>query len=360
MSHRPIDRRARRTNVREQGLARWLAIGCCLAAITVLEAGCVVTPRQPATPPTPPPPQVPENAAGSAQVHQNPTVGTKTDFHETATDEQRFHVHLDFGRVFETQGNLDAAVLEYQEALTVVETTRRGPFRPADQALAHRRMGGALDRLGRFAQAEVHYKKALKLNPKDPKVWNDAGYSYYLQGRWADAERALKTAAKLAPDDERIKINLGLALAAAGRSEEAFPLLSLTSGDAIGHSNLGYLLASTGQFDLARRQYETALAMRPDLDLARRALTRLDRQQHEPPLPATSPELMAKQPTTGPPIDPTLLQASTTRTAIPAPRRTSGPLPNLNPDAATRVSPSGGTETGSPTLKNEAIPALGP
>ena len=48
-----------------------------------------------------------------------------------------------------------------------------------------------MDRLGRFAQAETHYQKALKLNPKDPKIWNDAGYSYYLQAGWADAERAL-------------------------------------------------------------------------------------------------------------------------------------------------------------------------
>ena len=84
-------------------------------------------------------------------------------------------------------------------------------------------MGGALDRLGRFAQAEVHYKKALKLSPKDAKIWNDAGYSYYLQGRWADAERALRTAAKLAPDDERIRINLGLTLAAAGQAGRGPP-----------------------------------------------------------------------------------------------------------------------------------------
>ena len=93
-----------------------------------------------------------------------------------------------------------------------------------------------MDRLGRFAQAETHYKKALKLSPKDPKIWNDAGYSYYLQGRWADAERALKTAVRLAPDDERIRTNLGLTLAAAGRTKEALPLLSQSNGEAIGHS----------------------------------------------------------------------------------------------------------------------------
>ena len=44
-----------------------------------------------------------------------------------------------------------------------------GRFRPADSALAHRRMAGALDRLGRFAQAEVHYQKALKFSPQRPE-----------------------------------------------------------------------------------------------------------------------------------------------------------------------------------------------
>jgi len=301
---------------------------------------------------------VPENAPGSAQVYQDPTPSSKNDFHAEATDEQRFHVHLDFGRVFESQGNVDRAVLEYQEALTVVETPRRRPFRSADQALAHRRMAGALDRLGRFAQAEVHYKKALKLSPKDPKVWNDAGYSYYLQGRWADAERALKTAAKLAPDDERIKLNLGLALAAAGRSDEAFPLLSLSNGDAIGHSNLGYLLASTGQFDLARRQYETALAMRPDLELARRALTRLDRQERQLPNPEATPEMMAKHvPATAPSVDLSVHPTSTADAAIPPPRRISAPLPDPNGAApplpiSTVGSPTPGPESPAATLSS--------
>ena len=154
--------------------------------------------------------------------------GPKTDFHKTATERQRFQVHIDFGRVFEAQGNFDAAILEYQDALAVAEAREHGQLKPVDEALAHRRMGGALDQLGRFAQAEVHYKKALKLSPKDPKIWNDAGYSYYLQGRWAEAEGALKTAARFAPDDERIRTNLGLTLAAAGRTEEALPLLSRT------------------------------------------------------------------------------------------------------------------------------------
>jgi Flp pilus assembly protein TadD len=229
-------------------------------------------------------------------------------------------VHIDFGRVFESQGNMDAALVEYQEALTVLEGKRHGPFRPGDEGLAHRRIAGVQDRLGRFAQAEVHYKKALKLSPKDPKVWNDAGYSYYLQGRWADSERALRMAKKLAPDDERVRTNLGLTLAAAGKPDEALPFLSQVNGDAAGHANLGYLLAATGQFDLARRQYEKALALRPDLDLARRALARLDRQQREIQPVGTPTELIARTPATlSPRVDAGVSQASTSRRNVPPP-----------------------------------------
>ena len=161
----------------------------------------------------------------------------------------------------------------------------------------------------------------MRAAPKDPKVWNDAGYSYYLQGRWSDAEKALRTAAGLAPDDERIRINLGLALAAAGKTAEAFPLLSQSSSDATGHANLGYLLAATGQFDLARRQYETALALRPEMELARRALARMDRQQQDPTLPPAATGMIAQRTVaTAHPVDQHVKPAAATSSKIPPPR----------------------------------------
>jgi tetratricopeptide (TPR) repeat protein len=181
-----------------------------------------------------------------------------------------------------------------------------------------------MDRLGRFAQAETHYQKALKLSPKDPKIWNDAGYSYYLQGRWADAERALNTAIRLAPEDDRIRTNLGLTLAAQGRTEQALPLLSRSNGEAIGHVNLGYLLAATGQLDLARQQYETALALRPDLAVARRALAQIEFKQRNA-ISATPPPNLAEQGmrSTAHQVDPGVNRASTknTKTLPPLPTR---------------------------------------
>jgi Flp pilus assembly protein TadD len=337
----PSSRRAALTHTPGGAHARSIALATCVAICACLGSGCVVTPRQSAS--SAPPPQLPEGAAAAEGAGQTHSAASSTEFHREATDRQSFQVHIDFGRVFESHGDFDAAVLEYQNALTVLENKKRGTFQSADLALAHRRMGGALDRLGRFAQAEVHYQKALKASPKDPKVWNDAGYSYYLQGRWSDAEKALKTAAKLAPDDERVRINLGLTLAAAGKENEAFPLLSKSSGDATGHANLGYLLAGTGQFDLARRQYEMALALRPDMELARRALARLESQQQDPGLSPSATGLVARRVrSTVHPVDTQVKPAAATATSskIPPPRPWSFPAGARAPAALVEITES--------------------
>ena len=54
-------------------------------------------------------------------------------------------------------------------------------------------------------------------------------------------------------------------------------------GTAAGHANLGYLLAATGQYELARQEYRKALAIRPDLTSPAHALAQLDRQQRGSP-----------------------------------------------------------------------------
>ena len=191
------------------------------------------------------------------------------------------------GRIYEAQGGFEAAIAEYQKALDACAhgglNLVRGKGLGEKQALAHRRMGAAFDRLGRFAQAEAHYRAALKLHPNDPKVWNDSGYSYYLQGRWIDAERNLKMADKLDPENPRFQTNLGLALAAEGKSDEALAALSKAGGPAAAHANLGYLLAALGKTEEARKHYQDALKLQPDLAPVRQALATLDNKR--PPTP---------------------------------------------------------------------------
>ena len=196
--------------------------------------------------------------------------GPKTDFHRDVGPEQEFNVHVELARFQEAQGDNESAVLEYQKAVDVCEkkgsALAHAKLGPAQHSLAQRRMAAALDRMGRFTQAETHYLKALKLAPKDPKVWNDAGYSYYLQNRLADAERSFKTADSLGPNNALVLTNLGLVLAAEGKNDESLAVFTRAGGPAVGHANLGYILAAMGKTNLAREHYQSALGLQPGVD----------------------------------------------------------------------------------------------
>jgi Flp pilus assembly protein TadD len=303
-----------------QGIAG--PISLALAATLTLSTACHAGPPWKKNPqPDAAAPVVPEDVGANGVAVNLSQSASGTGFHKEVTQDQRILVHLDLGRVLESQGLPEAALTEYQQALAACERKGIGRSRSADEAMAHRRIAGALDRLGRFAQAEMHYKKAIRLNPRDPRIWNDAGYSYYLQSRWSDAERTLKTAARLAPEDARIKTNLGLTLAAAGRPNEALPLLSQYSGDAIGHANLGYLLAATGQVELARQQHLQALAARPHLIVAQRALAQLDRiQDQDTQTVAAAGRQEGKTPVVAPARDTAVMRTTAARTRIPPPR----------------------------------------
>ena len=172
----------------------------------------------------------------------------KTDFRRTADTNQKFNVHLELGRAYESEGNFDAAVNEYQKSIDACK--RGGSFvggikiSKEQEAESHRRMAGRSTGSGNSGRPRPITARRSPRAPNDAKVWNDAGYSYYLQRRLADAERSLKTAAKLDPHNPRVQTNLGLALAAAGKTDEALAALTKAGGPAAGHANLGYLLAS--------------------------------------------------------------------------------------------------------------------
>lgn len=198
---------------------------------------------------------------------------------------QRVKVHLDLGRAHESQNDWQSALEEYQKGLQLVESSDNGFLdakeRTGLKALAHRRMGGALDRAGRFDQAAQQYQLALELAPKDPKVWNDLGYSQYLQGRWDEAEKSLRKGLKLDPKEPRLQTNLGLVLAAKGETDAAFDLLKKADGTASAHLALGYVLASTGKPEESKAQFEKALEAQPGLRPAALALTKLQANEAE-------------------------------------------------------------------------------
>lgn len=255
--------------------ARLLGLVCLLPlAVT----GCrTIVPTKPAANPNAPQtlgatgaPPVPKLDAGSI---------VKTEFRAKVTPDQEFNVHLELGKQQIRDRQFDSALAEFKKAFEASKQKsglRNNSHRIEQQALAHRKIASALDWLGRFKESEEHYKQATKLTPNDPRVWNDFGYSYYMQSRLGDAERCLRKAEKLDPDSPLVKVNIGLTLAADGRTADALEVLSRSSGKAVGHANLGYALASQGREVEARDEYRKALELQPQLAIARQALARLD------------------------------------------------------------------------------------
>ncbi len=264
---------------RHRSQIRRRAAAALVVSAVGLGLGCQATPRRDGHAPTPA-----EAKAGTKAL--DASTGIKADpglvragFEPKATPEQEVGLRMELGRVHEEAGQLEAAVVDYEKAIEALEKpgAPRWSTRPSagQKATAHRKLAVVLDRLGRFAESDVQYKAALKFSPDDPKVWNNAGYSQYIQGRWEEAERTLRTAARLAPADPKVATNLGLTLAARGKVDEALAVLTRAVGPAAAHADIGYVLAATGRRDEAVGHYRTALSLQPGLATAETALAEL-------------------------------------------------------------------------------------
>ena len=287
---------------------------------------------------------IPPRPAGDPAENGSSSLNGRTDFRAEVGHDREVSVHLDLARAFEVQGNDEAALTEYQRAVEVAEGPaggREGRVGNAQRALAQRRMANVLDRLGRFAQAETHYREALRQAPDDPRVWNDAGYSYYLQHRWAEAERTLLSGARIAPDDPKIQTNLGLCLAAAGKTDEALAALTRAGGPVVAQANLGFILAATDRRDEARAHYQAALAIAPDFEAARFALARLDAEP-VPRSPLSTPTAIAstrpEAPSTIVSPEPLILTGGSSPMPV-VPTGVLAPLPILPPEADSGATP---------------------
>ena len=267
---------------------------------------------------------VPLNLGSAPATH--PNVPTNPDPMPELTSQRSVNVHLDLGRVFESRGQFEAAEGEYRRA---IESFDRKVDRPT-QALAHRRLAASLDRQGKYADSAPHYKEALRLAPKDHRIWNDAGYSANLQGQFERAITLFRKAEALQPRDARVLTNLGLALAASGQDDEAASVLTRAGGPTAAEANLAYILAATGRTDEARNRYQRVLSLNPGNALAQQALGQLDGDASR-----SATEAIARR---SAPVDPAVLPtsfqpAASLSTSAPNPSKDS-PSPPVLPARA--------------------------
>ena len=190
--------------------------------------------------------QQPPQHASAALLDSGPTA--------RVTGKQAADVQFAMGRTDEEQGQLDQAESAYRAAL--LKSPKRGDVEG--------RLAIVLDRKGKLVEADEHFARAIKLEPKDVDLRCDRGYSYYLRGQGAEAERSLRAALALDSGHARSHTNLGLVLAARGDADGALAEFGRAGTDpADSRANLALALALGGQVADARDQYARALKAKP-------------------------------------------------------------------------------------------------
>jgi len=164
-------------------------------------------------------------------------------------------VHVTLGIIHTGTGEPEAALGDFDRALALD---------PAN-ADALREKAAACQALGRTAEAEALFLRAVELRPA---YWGNhahLGAFYYRHGRYPEAEAAFRKVLELTPDNARGHANLGGLLHVAGaRDDEAVAVLerSMALRPSYGAaSNLGAIEFSRGRFAAAARAYEKALAL---------------------------------------------------------------------------------------------------
>jgi Tfp pilus assembly protein PilF len=183
------------------------------------------------------------------------------------TPQQVADVQVAYGRTLEKQGLVPQAMKAYSDALKHDQTR-------ADACV---RLAVLSDREGKFSESLPLYRRALKLQPANPDLYCNMGYSLYLQHHWNEAEMNLRQAIALAPDHQRSHVNLGLVLSHTGRAEEAMVEFSqggCTVADA--HSNIAFAMTLERHYAQAREHYLAALAENSHSDSARTGLKELE------------------------------------------------------------------------------------
>ncbi len=123
---------------------------------------------------------------------------------------------------------------------------------------------------GKFREASKYYEEQLKNNPKNAVLENQLGFASAKMGKFAKAEEHYKKALELKPDYPEASYNLGCLymkppmLKLEDAIKEFDKAISLNDDYAKAYNNRGYVEANLGKFDSAVKDIEKAIALEPD------------------------------------------------------------------------------------------------
>jgi len=153
---------------------------------------------------------------------------------------------------------------------------------PNTPAYAHR-MGVVCIQLEDFTTAGKYFEHARKLDPQNPALLADMGYSAYLQKDYESAEALLRESVHLSPGDARATNNLAMALGYQGRYDESLETFQKFNPQTQALLNLAFVQSQRSDFLTAKATYERVLTAEPGNKVATKALQILVAELDPPP-----------------------------------------------------------------------------
>jgi serine/threonine protein kinase/tetratricopeptide (TPR) repeat protein len=154
---------------------------------------------------------------------------------------------------------------KYQEAADVYEKLLQ---KHSSDANLHFLMGAAKRKLFKNDEAFREYQKAVELDPKLDKAWQQLGFLYVERMDYQNAENALQRATQLAPGDPAGWEGLGQTYTIVkepDKAEAAYRrLLELEPSNLAGLYNLGAIYLAKGRMEDAQKLFEKTIELNPN------------------------------------------------------------------------------------------------
>jgi tetratricopeptide (TPR) repeat protein len=182
-----------------------------------------------------------------------------------------------------------------------------------DSDVMHSNLGVALSERGKIDEAIIHYRRALSIDPRDPRVHNNLGIALAVQGKFDEAMEHYYKAQEEAPEFIEVHYNMAKSLSSQGKLKEAIfhyqkvvkaepdseeahfylakslqqqsdfdnailhyrEVLRINSSYADAYYNIALAHQAQGNYDQAFSYFQQSLKLRPDWPLALNGLARV-------------------------------------------------------------------------------------
>ena len=165
----------------------------------------------------------------------------RSDQERQEIDREYAQMHYDLGRTLQSEGQLEAAIEHYEQALEI----------QTEDAVVHFDLGVALLSTRDTVRATEHFRRAVELQPHRADMRINVGAALAAQGQVEEALRHFRHAVELEPDHVQGLMNLAASLKLQGHLRDAADqyrhLLAIHPDHPVAHARLARVLLALNE-----------------------------------------------------------------------------------------------------------------